>query len=166
MSGAREASETDDGGDAALMDASVGSVRVGGSEESGPMPVVLVDVGHETDVVPIFVGFEEALNIARGLDAMDIGRPLTHDLVLDVVEELGGRVTRAVIRDEESGTFFADLHLDTPRDATVVDSRPSDALALVARTNAPIQVSREVFEETRRPREEFADFRDVREVAA
>ncbi|GGL69020.1 hypothetical protein GCM10009039_28760 [Halocalculus aciditolerans] len=140
------------------------SVRVAGSE-SGPMPVVLVDVGHETDVVPIFIGFEEALSIARGVDAMDVGRPLTHDLFLDVVEELGGRVRRAVVTREESGTFFADLHLDTPREATVVDSRPSDALALVSRTDAPIEVAVEVFESARRPREEFDDFDDIREVA-
>lgn len=161
MSDSRESLAAGD--DREFLDASVESVRVAGTD-GGAMPVVLLDVGHDTDVVPIFIGFEEALSIARGVDAMDIGRPLTHDLLLDVVEELGGRVTRAVVTHEEQGTFFADLHLDTPREGTVVDSRPSDALALVSRTNAPIEVAVQVFEAARRPRAEFADLQDVREV--
>ncbi|WP_435099254.1 bifunctional nuclease family protein [Halarchaeum sp. P4] len=129
------------------------------------MPVVLVDVG-ETDVLPIFIAFEEAMSIARGLDAEGIGRPLTHDLTLDVVEELGGRLDHVVIRDVEEGTYFADVHLQTPRGEAVVDARPSDSLALASRTNAPISVAPAVFEEGRRGRGEFADLQDIREVSA
>ena len=146
------------------MDASIESVRVAGTPD-GPTGIVLLRVeDEEYDVLPIFIGLEEATSIARGTDAVDLGRPLTHDLLLDTVEELGGRVDRVVMSSVEDGTYIADLHLVTPRGETVVDARPSDSLALAARTNAPIEVSPEVFEEGRQPADEFVDLQDVREV--
>jgi len=145
------------------MDARIDSVKVAGTPE-GPMPVVLVDVGDTEDVLPIFIAFEEAMSIARGIDAQDIGRPLTHDLTLDIVEELGGRLARVVVRAVEEGTYFADLHLRTPRGEAVVDARPSDSLALASRTNAPIEVVTDVFEAGRRPRVDFDELQDIREV--
>ena len=83
------------------MDAHIEGVRVAESP-SGVVAVVTLGVEDGTDVLPIFVGFEEAASIARGLDATDIGRPLTHDLLLDVTEELGGRVEEAVAIIEHS----------------------------------------------------------------
>jgi len=147
------------------MDAHIDGVRVAGTAE-GPLPVVLIGVdGEAEDVLPIFIGFDEAVSIARGLDANGIGRPLTHDLTLDIIEELGGRVERVVISDLEDGTFIADLHLNTPRENAVIDARPSDSLALVSRTDAPIEVEESVFESGRRGRDEFDDLEDIREVA-
>jgi Uncharacterized conserved protein len=146
------------------MDAHIEGVRVAGTAE-GPVPVVLLEVADETErLLPIFIGFDEAVSIARGLDAQDIGRPLTHDLMLDVIEELGGRVDRIEVTDLTNGTFVADLHVDTPRASAVVDARPSDSLALAARTNAPIGVAESVFAEGGRHREEFEDLEDIREV--
>jgi len=84
--------------------------------------------------------------------------------LLDTVEELGGRIDRIVVSQVEDGTYIADLHLATPRGETVVDARPSDSLALAARTNAPIEVSSNVFEEGRQPADEFVELQDVREV--
>ncbi|MFB6086865.1 MAG: bifunctional nuclease family protein [Halodesulfurarchaeum sp.] len=146
------------------MDASIDGVRVAGTAE-GPVPVVLLGVeAEQARQLPIFIGFDEAVSIARGMDARDIGRPLTHDLMLDVIEELGGRVDRVVVSGLAEGTFTADLHLETPRDEAVIDARPSDSLALAARTNAPIAIEQSVFEEGGRPREEFEDLEDIREV--
>lgn len=150
------------------MEASIDGVRVAGTPQ-GPVPVLVLGVDGEDDVLPIFIGIEEASSIARGLEATDIGRPLTHDLLLDVVEELGGRVDRVVVSDIEGedgagGTYIADLHLNTPRDAVVVDARPSDSLALAARTNAPIEVSEEVFESGRESRDAFEELTDLRDV--
>ena len=145
------------------MHAAIDAVRVAGTRD-GPVPVVVLSVEDAEDVVPIFIGFEEAMAIARGLDAEDIGRPLTHDLLLDVVEELGGRVTQVVVSSVEDGTYIADLHVATPRDDVVVDARPSDSLALAARTNAPIEISEAVFEDSRRDADEFAELDDIREV--
>jgi bifunctional DNase/RNase len=145
------------------MDASIDGVKVAGTP-NGPVPVVLLAVEGSDDLLPIFVGFDEAVAIRRGLDAEDIGRPLTHDLLLDVMEELGGRVERVVVSELREGTYIADLHIQTPRDEVVVDARPSDSLALAARTNAPIEVSEEVFEDGRELPEEFEELRDLREV--
>ncbi|RJT06858.1 bifunctional nuclease family protein [Halococcus sp. IIIV-5B] len=150
------------------MNAHIDAVRVAGTP-SGPVPVVLLAPDSEPDLLPIFIGFDEAAAIARGLDAVDIGRPLTHDLLLDVVEELGGRVDKVVVDSLESegegGTYTADLHLDTPRGTTVVDARPSDSLALAARTGADIEIDPGVYDEGRRERTTFDDLDDIREVA-
>ena len=145
------------------MDASIDAVRVAGTPD-GPVGVVTLGVSETDDVLPISVGLEEAASIARGLEATDAGRPLTHDLLLDVVEELGGRLSRVVVSDVVEDTYVADLHLQTPRREVIVDARPSDSLALAARTNAPIEITEGVFEEGRRPAEEFAVLEDIREV--
>jgi len=145
------------------MDASIDAVRVAGTPD-GPVGVVTLAVEGSGDVLPISVGIEEAASIARGMDAADAGRPLTHDLLLDVVEELGGRVDSVVVSDVVEETFVADVHLDTPRDGATVDARPSDSLALAARTGADIRVAETVFEAGRRPGEDFEDLDDIREV--
>ena len=145
------------------MDAEIDAVRVGGTPQ-GPVPIVVLTVDEERDVLPIFVGFDEAAAIARGLEAEDIGRPLTHDLMLDVIEELGGRVDRVVVNEVDDGTYIADLHLVTPRGEAVIDARPSDSLAMAARTNADVEVSDEVFEQGRREAEEFEQLDDIREL--
>jgi bifunctional DNase/RNase len=145
------------------MNAHIDGVRVAGTPD-GTVAVVVLGVDGESDVLPIFIGFEEAASIARGLDAEDIGRPLTHDLTLDLVEELGGRIDRVVVSDVDDGTYIADLHVQTPRGDEVVDARPSDSLALAARTNAPIEIAERVFEDGRRPGDQFEELRDVREV--
>jgi bifunctional DNase/RNase len=145
------------------MNAHIDAVRVAETPD-GPVSVVILAVDDSEDVLPIFVGFEEAASIARGMDARDIGRPLTHDLTLDLMEELGGRVDRVVVSDVEEGTYIADLHVETPRGSAVVDARPSDSLALAARTNAPVEIAGDVFEDGARSPDQFEDLRDVREV--
>jgi bifunctional DNase/RNase len=145
------------------MDAAIEGVRVAGTP-GGPTPVVVLAVDDEADRLPIYIGVDEAVSIARGLDARDIGRPLTHDLLLDVMEELGGRVTGVDVDDLDEGTYVATLHLETPRGPVTVDARPSDSLALAARTNAPITVAPPVFEAGHEPAERLADLADIREV--
>ena len=145
------------------LGASIDAVRVAGTPE-GPVPVVVLGVENENDVVPIFIGFDEAASIARGLEAAPSPRPFTHDLTLDIVEELGGRVDRVVVAAIEDSTYIADLHLDTPRDGIIVDARPSDSLALAARTSAPVEVTEAVFESGREPADEFADLERLREI--
>ncbi|MFB6300360.1 MAG: bifunctional nuclease family protein [Halobacteriales archaeon] len=150
------------------MNAAIDAVRVAGTPD-GPVPVVILapddDETAGDDVLPIFIGFDEAVSIARGLDAEGIGRPLTHDLMLDVIEELGGRVERIVVSAIVEDTYIADLHLNTPRgNDVVVDARPSDSLALAARTNAPIEINEDVFDEGRQDRSEFDDLEPIQEV--
>lgn len=146
------------------MNASIDAVRVAGTPD-GPVPVVVLSFEDESGVLPIFIGFDEANSIAHGMDAYDIGRPLTHDLLLNVMEELGGRIERIEISEiSEEGTYIADLHLQGPRNSVVVDARPSDSLALAARTNAPIEVSEEVFEQGGQDRAQFDELADIRDM--
>ena len=145
------------------MDAHIEGVRVA-ETPSGPVAVVTLGVDDTDDVLPVFIGLEEAASIARGLDATDVGRPLTHDLLLDVTEELGGRIEQVVVSGLDDGTYVADVHLVTPRDGVVVDARPSDSLALAARTNAPIAVDEQVFEEGKESPNRYEELDDVREV--
>lgn len=147
------------------MDAAIEGVRVAGTPQ-GAVPVVTLELtsDEENDLLPVFIGFPEARSIARGLDAEDIGRPLTHDLLLDSIEELGGRLERIVVSAVEENTYIADLHLATPRGSTVVDARPSDALALSARTNAPIEIASDVFESGCDDPELYQELHDIRQV--
>jgi bifunctional DNase/RNase len=115
-------------------------------------------------VLPIFIGFEEARSIVRGMEAEPLGRPMTHDLTLDIVEELGGRVDGVVVSRLEEGTFFAELRLNTPREDVTVDARPSDSLALATRTNAPLRVAAAVWDDAAEEADRFAELQDVREV--
>jgi len=146
------------------MDARIDAVRVAGTPQ-GPLPVVVLTVEGKEDVVPIFIGFEEATSIARGMDATPAPRPFTHDLCLDIIEELGGRVEKVVVSSIEDNTYIADLHLNTPREDVVVDARPSDSLALAARTDVRIEVTEAVFENGREDPEEFEQLDDIRDVS-
>jgi bifunctional DNase/RNase len=146
-------------GDAREDGTTAGEAREDGVDSAGGPESPL-----EGEVLPIFIGFEEARSIVRGMEAEDIGRPMTHDLTLDIVEELGGRVDRVVVSRLEEGTFFADLRLNTPRDDVHVDARPSDSLALAARTNAPLLVARPVWEGAAEDADRFAELDDIREV--
>lgn len=146
------------------MDVSIDAVRVAATGE-GPLPVVVLAPDDDEFVLPIFIRFEEGVSIARGMEAEDIGRPLTHDLLLDVMEELGGRIDRVVVSELRDNTYIADLHVQTPRGHEVIDARPSDSIALAARTGAPIEISDEVFEQSRQDRAQFDELQDIREVA-
>ena len=145
------------------MDAHIEGVRVA-ETPSGLAAIVTLGVEGDDDVLPIFVGFDEAASIARGLDATDIGRPLTHDLFLDVMEELGGRVERVVVSELDDDTYVADLHVETPRESVVVDARPSDSLALAARTDGDIEVDEGVFEANAEPLDDYEELDDIREL--
>jgi bifunctional DNase/RNase len=102
-------------------------------------PVVMLrEVGGRRRVVPIFIGLPEANAIAFALDGVVTPRPLTHDLLVNVLASLGAVLDRVVITALDEGTFFAELHLATPTGPQVISSRPSDAIAVAVRVSAPI----------------------------
>jgi bifunctional DNase/RNase len=147
------------------MDVSIDSIRAVDTP-TGMVPVVLLEPADEPseDVLAIYVGIDEARSIVRGLDAVDLPRPFTHDLFLDVIQELGGHVARVVVSDLDEGTYYADLELDTPRAEASVDARPSDAIALAARTGAELAVTDDLFESERQNRSDFEGLDDIREL--
>lgn len=102
--------------------------------------------GREPYVLPLWVGIFEANAIALPLEQIESPRPMTHDLLRDVLERLGARVEQVVITDVRESTFYAALHVRQGETVVVVDARPSDAIALALRTGAPILVDPVVIE--------------------
>ena len=108
------------------------------------MPIiVLKDPAGET-VLPIWVGIFEANAIAMQLEKIASPRPMTHDLLRTAIESLQARVQRIVITDLRENTFFALIHLDRAGEHLAIDARPSDAMALALRADAPIFVEETV----------------------
>ncbi len=95
---------------------------------------------------PIIIGIFEAVSIDRKLKDIQIPRPLTHDLLADVIREMGGVLSRIVVNDLKENTFFARLHIERDGQDIEVDSRPSDAIALAVRAGCPIYVEDTVLE--------------------
>jgi uncharacterized protein len=109
-------------------------------------PVVLLEDIEHAAALPIWVGPAEAQAIAVHLDGPPPPRPLTHDLMKTAFERLGVGMRRVVIRSLEDSTYFADVVLERDGEEVVLDSRPSDAIALAVRYGQPIYVERSLFE--------------------
>jgi hypothetical protein len=107
--------------------------------------VVLVDL-HGQKALPIWIGVFEAEAISRGLQDAVTLRPMTHDLMKQILDTFQVTLTRVVINELRGNTFYAKLHLDVEGKEMIVDSRPSDAIALAVRVKAPIYVTGSVIE--------------------
>jgi uncharacterized protein len=102
-------------------------------------PIVLLREREERQrVLPIFIGGPEATAIALALEGVKTPRPMTHDLLKGVLDELGVSLQRIVVTELRDGTFYAELHLEVAGQPHHVSSRPSDAIALAVRTGSPI----------------------------
>ena len=111
-------------------------------------PIVLLrEAEGEHRVLPIFIGAVEATAIAFALQGVVTQRPMTHDLLKNIVEELGVTVEGIDITELREGTFYAVIRLRAHGQAYEVSSRPSDAIALAVRAGAPIFAAEEVLEE-------------------
>ncbi len=103
-------------------------------------PVVLLVDQAESLALPIWIGQSEAQSIALELRGQKMPRPMTHDLMRTMLTHLTVSVSRIVVTDLQNGTYFAEIHLRTKNAEVIVDSRPSDAIALALRAEAPIFV--------------------------
>jgi len=110
--------------------------------------VVLVDLSGQK-ALPIWIGVFEAEAISRGLEDVVTLRPMTHDLMKQILDTFQASLTRVVISDIKGNTFYANLHLNVEGREMVVDSRPSDAIALAVRVKAPIFIADSVIEVTK-----------------
>ncbi len=126
-----------------MIEVTVDSIRV--SLISQHRVVVLKEVGSER-YLPIWIGPCEADAITIGLQGMDIPRPLTHDLLKRIVDELGGEISHILVSDLRDETFYARIILDINGRHAEIDSRPSDAIALAVRAQVPIYVTEHVME--------------------
>jgi len=118
------------------------------------MPVVILRDASDGVFLPIWVGIFEANAIALEMEKITTPRPMTHDLLKNLIEELQARVERVVINELKDNTFFARIHLTRGDQSWSVDSRPSDAIALALRVRADIFVEEEVLEKSKSLRAE------------
>jgi bifunctional DNase/RNase len=110
------------------------------------MPIVLLRDVDGDRVLPIWVGVSEANAIALQIENVTTPRPMTHDLLRNVITDLRGHVDRIVVTDLKENTFYALIYLRVGEETVAVDSRPSDAIALALRTKAPIFVEETVLD--------------------
>ncbi|MGH9244223.1 MAG: bifunctional nuclease family protein [Acidimicrobiales bacterium] len=118
------------------------------------VPIVLLrETGGDRRVLPIFIGSPEATAIAFALEQVETPRPMTHDLMKVLLDELGVQLERVVVTELRDSTFYAELHLKQNGRNHTVSSRPSDAIALAARTQTPIFAEESVLAEAAYPAE-------------
>jgi bifunctional DNase/RNase len=116
---------------------------------SGTPIIILKDVNSET-MLPIWVGAYEANAIALEIEKIAPQRPMTHDLLRNLIVEMGARVERVVVTELRDNTFFAVIEMrNSTGEALMLDSRPSDAIALALRADCPIFVNEEVIRASR-----------------
>jgi bifunctional DNase/RNase len=114
----------------------------------GKQPIVLLKTAEGNKFLPIWIGHPEAAAILMKLQSQAPPRPMTHDLLSDMLEQLGAQVTRITVTELRENTFYAQITLQQDGGEIEVDSRPSDAIALAIRAEAPIFAADRVIEES------------------
>ena len=110
------------------------------------MPIIILRDRDGQKVLPIWVGVFEANAIALQIENITTPRPMTHDLLRNVIQDLQAAVEKIVVCDLKENTFYALIHLQTSGGPVTIDARPSDAIALALRTRAPILVDDRVID--------------------
>lgn len=108
-------------------------------------PIVVLHDKENRKALPIWIGSAEASAIIRKIENLTVARPMTHDLIINIIEKTGYKVDRIEINDVEKDTYFATIFLRNDKDEVLeIDSRPSDAIAIAIRVDAPIFVTTNV----------------------
>ena len=110
-------------------------------------PIVILKVEDENRYLPIWIGQPEARSILMKLQNQEFSRPLTHDLAVNLVAELGGSMEKVTVTELKDSTFFAVISVEIDGRTVEIDSRPSDAIALAVRSGAEIFAADDVIEE-------------------
>jgi len=138
-------------GDASDPDADEVKVEVSEvARDGGGNPVILLDERGGSRTLPIWIGLTEARSIAARLEGIELPRPNTHDLAKRLLEGVGARVERVVVTELRDRTYYGVIVLDGPDGHVEIDCRPSDAIALALRSDAPIFVRAALFDEASR----------------
>ena len=128
-----------------MIEAVLEDVAVAG--DGSQFIVLLKAKDEDSSIVPIWIGALEAMSIVAGR-SQEFPRPMSHDLMLSLLEMLGAKVARIEVTDIVEGTFYARLIVENRGVEFDIDARPSDALALAVRVDAPLYVSEKVVEKT------------------
>jgi bifunctional DNase/RNase len=110
------------------------------------MPIIILRDKEGQRVLPIWVGVFEANAIALQIENVTTPRPMTHDLLRNVIQDLRARIDKIVVSDLKENTFYALIYLTVNGDVVAIDARPSDAIALALRARAPIFVEEKVID--------------------
>ena len=108
--------------------------------------VLFLSEGEEGPILPIVIGISEAQSITMALNKMHAERPLSHDLFKTIMDNFQASVVKVIVSSYREGTFFADLYMTTNDGTLILDARPSDAIALAIRYNAPIYVTKDIMD--------------------
>ncbi len=114
------------------------------------MPIIILKDMAEKCALPIWIGLIEASAIATELEDIQLARPMTHDLLKNILDETGIDVERVEVSDLSDNTFYARVTLSQDERVYTLDSRPSDAIAIALRTKSPIFVARHVIDKSRK----------------
>ncbi|HEX5246527.1 MAG TPA: bifunctional nuclease family protein [Gaiellaceae bacterium] len=114
----------------------------------GKQPIVLLKTADGNKFLPIWIGHPEAAAILMKLQSQAPPRPMTHDLLSDMLEQLGAQIIRITVTELRENTFYAQITLQQDGGEIEIDSRPSDAIALAIRAEAPIFAADRVIEES------------------
>jgi bifunctional DNase/RNase len=114
----------------------------------GKQPIVLLKTAEGNKFLPIWIGHPEAAAILMKLQSQSAPRPMTHDLMSDMLEQLGAQIARITVTELRENTFYAQITVIQDGQEIEVDSRPSDAIALAIRAEAPIFAADRVIEES------------------
>ena len=113
-------------------------------------PIVILRDKENLNTLPIWIGMLEANAIAAGLEHLKLPRPMTHDLFKNLLDQIGVKLLRVEVTDLRDNTYFANLHMEVGGKSVVIDSRPSDAIAIAIRMDVPIMVRDAVIEKALR----------------
>ncbi len=113
-------------------------------------PILILKDLDDKNALPIWIGLLEASAIAVEMEEIHVPRPMTHDLVKNILDSLSVEVSRVEVTDLKDNTFYALIHLTMKGKTFKVDSRPSDAIAVALRTKTPIYVDEKVIEESKK----------------
>lgn len=116
--------------------------------EASDQQIIVLKERHGERGFPIVIGIVEVFAIDRRLKGIKPPRPMTHDLLDNVIVSLGAKIEKIVINDLREHTFYAQIHLSSNGQTFEIDSRPSDAIALGAGTDTPIYVAEHIFDKT------------------
>jgi bifunctional DNase/RNase len=114
----------------------------------GKQPIVLLKTADGNRFLPIWIGHPEAAAILMKLQGASTPRPMTHDLMADILEQLDAEVTRITVTELRDNTFYASITVQQNGSEIEIDSRPSDAIAIAVRSDAPIFAAEHVIEES------------------
>ena len=129
-------------------------------------PIVVLHDKENRKALPIWIGSAEASAIIRKIENLSVARPMTHDLIINIIEKTGYKLEKIEINDVEKDTYYATLFLEKDGETLEIDARPSDAIAIAMRAEAPIFVTANVLmngsvsTDTAKDEEEAQEFKD------